>query len=348
MKLQKMMTSALVAFSTLLLVACEKSPEMVTLTGKTMGTTYSVKYVDNGQFQIKSEAMHAGIESVLRDVNNKMSTYIASSELSMFNQYTQIDTPIEISADLATVLAESIRLNKVTDGALDVTIGPIVNLWGFGPEKRTTPESMEEQLEKRRAWVGIEKLVLTQEGEKFFLQKAVPQLYIDLSSIAKGFGVDKVAAYVSSQGADNYLVEIGGEIRAKGKNLEGKDWQIAIEKPSFDGSRAVSQIIGLKNLAMATSGNYRNYFEENGRRFSHEIDPKTGYPIDHRLASITVLADSTMTADGLSTGLYVLGEEKALEVAEKYNLLVYLITKTEKGFEARMSSAFEKLLNSQH
>ncbi|UDW84861.1 FAD:protein FMN transferase [Pasteurella canis] len=343
-----MMTSALVAFSTLLLVACEKSPEMVTLTGKTMGTTYSVKYVDNGQFQIKSEAMHAGIESVLRDVNNKMSTYIASSELSMFNQYTQIDTPIEISADLATVLAESIRLNKVTDGALDVTIGPIVNLWGFGPEKRTTPESMEEQLEKRRAWVGIEKLVLTQEGEKFFLQKAVPQLYIDLSSIAKGFGVDKVAAYVSSQGADNYLVEIGGEIRAKGKNLEGKDWQIAIEKPSFDGSRAVSQIIGLKNLAMATSGNYRNYFEENGRRFSHEIDPKTGYPIDHRLASITVLADSTMTADGLSTGLYVLGEEKALEVAEKYNLLVYLITKTEKGFEARMSSAFEKLLNSQH
>ncbi|SPY33953.1 thiamine biosynthesis lipoprotein ApbE [Pasteurella canis] len=348
MKLQKMMTSALVAFSTLLLVACEKSPEMVTLTGKTMGTTYSVKYVDNGQFQIKSEAMHAGIESVLRDVNNKMSTYIASSELSMFNQYTQIDTPIEISADLATVLAESIRLNKVTDGALDVTIGPIVNLWGFGPEKRTTPESMEEQLEKRRAWVGIEKLVLTQEGEKFFLQKAVPQLYIDLSSIAKGFGVDKVAAYVSSQGADNYLVEIGGEIRAKGKNLEGKNWQIAIEKPSFDGSRAVSQIIGLKNLAMATSGNYRNYFEENGRRFSHEIDPKTGYPIDHRLASITVLADSTMTADGLSTGLYVLGEEKALEVAEKYNLLVYLITKTEKGFEARMSSAFEKLLNSQH
>ncbi|WP_160531844.1 FAD:protein FMN transferase [Pasteurella canis] len=343
-----MMTSALVAFSTLLLVACEKSPEMVTLTGKTMGTTYSVKYIDNGQFQIKSEAMHAGIESVLRDVNNKMSTYIASSELSMFNQYTQIDTPIEISADLATVLAESIRLNKVTDGALDVTIGPIVNLWGFGPEKRTTPESMEEQLEKRRAWVGIEKLVLTQEGEKFFLQKAVPQLYIDLSSIAKGFGVDKVAAYVSSQGADNYLVEIGGEIRAKGKNLEGKDWQIAIEKPSFDGSRAVSQIIGLKNLAMATSGNYRNYFEENGRRFSHEIDPKTGYPIDHRLASITVLADSTMTADGLSTGLYVLGEEKALEVAEKYNLLVYLITKTEKGFEARMSSAFEKLLNSQH
>ncbi|UAX43299.1 FAD:protein FMN transferase [Pasteurella canis] len=343
-----MMTSALVAFSTLLLVACEKSPEMVTLTGKTMGTTYSVKYIDNGQFQIKSEAMHAGIESVLRDVNNKMSTYIASSELSMFNQYTQIDTPIEISADLATVLAESIRLNKVTDGALDVTIGPIVNLWGFGPEKRTTPESMEEQLEKRRAWVGIEKLVLTQEGEKFFLQKAVPQLYIDLSSIAKGFGVDKVSAYVSSQGADNYLVEIGGEIRAKGKNLEGKDWQIAIEKPSFDGSRAVSQIIGLKNLAMATSGNYRNYFEENGRRFSHEIDPKTGYPIDHRLASITVLADSTMTADGLSTGLYVLGEEKALEVAEKYNLLVYLITKTEKGFEARMSSAFEKLLNSQH
>ncbi|MDO5054259.1 FAD:protein FMN transferase [Pasteurella oralis] len=343
-----MMTNALVAFSVLLLVACDKPAEMVTLTGKTMGTTYSVKYIDNGKLHVKPEAMHKGIEIILKDVNNKMSTYIASSELSMFNQNTQTDTPIEISTDLATVLAESIRLNKVTEGALDVTIGPLVNLWGFGPEKRTTPEAMEEQLETRRAWVGIEKLTLTQQDDKFFLQKAVPQLYVDLSSIAKGFGVDKVAAYVAEQGGDNYLVEIGGEIRAKGKNIEGKDWQIAIEKPSFDGSRAVSQIIGLKDLAMATSGNYRNYFEENGRRFSHEIDPKTGYPIAHRLASITVLADSTMTADGLSTGLYVLGEEKALEVAEKYNLLVYLISKTENGFEAKMSSAFEKLLNSQH
>ncbi|AKD38271.1 ApbE protein [Pasteurella multocida subsp. multocida OH4807] len=348
MKIKHIITSTLVAFSTLLLLACNKTPEMVALTGKTMGTTYSVKYIDHGELKVNAQNMHKGIEAVLRDVNNKMSTYIATSELSMFNQSTQTELPVEISSDLATVLAESIRLNSVTEGALDVTIGPIVNLWGFGPEKRNSQESIEEQVEKRKAWVGIEKLKLTQQGDKFFLQKMVPQLYIDLSSIAKGFGVDQVANYIAEQGVADYLVEIGGEVRAKGHNIEGKDWQIAIEKPSFDGSRAVSQIIGLRNFAMATSGNYRNYFEENGRRFSHEIDPKTGYPIEHRLASITVLADSTMTADGLSTGLYVLGEEKALEVAEKYNLFVYLIMKTDKGFEAKMSSAFKQLLESQH
>lgn len=348
MKIKHILSSIIIGFCSLCLLACHKSPEVVTITGKTMGTTYSVKYIDDGQIKIKPIEMHGQIEEILKEVNNKMSTYISTSELSQFNQNTQVDTPVEISADLAFVLKEAIRLHGVTEGALDVTVGPIVNLWGFGPEKRQPNETLEEQVEKRRAWVGIEKMKLTEQGDKFYLAKTVPQLYIDLSSIAKGFGVDKVAAHLATKGIANYLVEIGGEINAKGKNIEGKDWQIAIEKPNFDGIRVVSQIIGLKDFSMATSGNYRNYFEENGRRFSHEIDPKTGYPIEHRLASITVLADSTMTADGLSTGLYVLGEEKALEVAEKYNLLVYLISKTEKGFEAKMSSAFEKLLNEQH
>ncbi|MGC7559778.1 FAD:protein FMN transferase [Pasteurella sp. PK-2025] len=330
-----------------MLVACHKSPELVTLQGKTMGTTYSVKYIDNGELELSSTEVHEQIESLLRDVNSKMSTYIATSELSLFNQNTKTNTPIEISADLATVLQESIRLNKLTEGALDVTIGPIVNLWGFGPEKRHSTESMDEHVKKFMQWVGIEKMKLSQSGKKFFLEKTIPQLYIDLSAIAKGFGVDKVANYVGSLGVQHYLVEIGGEIRAKGKNLEGKAWQIAIEKPTFDGSRAISQIVGLPDLAMATSGNYRNYFEENGQRFSHEIDPTTGYPIQHRLASVTVLADSAMTADGLATGLYVLGDKKALEVAEKHNLLIYMIMKTDDGFEAIMSSAFEKFLNNQ-
>lgn len=240
-------------------------------------------------------------------------------------------------------MAEAIRLNKVTDGSLDVTVGPVVNLWGFGPEKRPDRQPIPEQLAERQAWVGIDKIVLDMSGKTPTLTKTVPQVYVDLSSIAKGFGVDQVAATLDRFNVQNYMVEIGGEIRAKGKNLEGKAWQIAIEKPSTIGERAVENVIGLDNMGMATSGDYRIYFEENGKRFAHEIDPKTGYPIQHHLASITVLAPTTMTADGLSTGLFVLGEDKALEVAERDNIPAYLIIKTDKGFETKMSSAFKQL-----
>ncbi|MCW9733045.1 FAD:protein FMN transferase [Avibacterium sp. 20-15] len=326
------------------LTACQKDPEIVTLSGKTMGTTYHIKYITEEGSQSVTDT-HEGIEHILKDVNDKMSTYIPTSELSRFNQNRQVNTPIEISADLAKVIGEAIRLNKVTQGALDVTVGPLVNLWGFGPEKRVEKAPSQQQLDERRAWVGIEKLKLSESAGKFYLEKAVPELYVDLSSIAKGFGVDQVADYLESLGIGNYMVEIGGEIRAKGNNSENKPWQIAIEKPTFDGSRSVEQVVGLHNLAMATSGDYRIYFEENGVRYSHEIDPQTGRPIQHHLASITVLAPSSMTADGLSTGLFVLGEAKALDIAEQQKLAVYLIIKTEKGFEVKMSSAFKQLIN---
>ncbi|MCI7354210.1 MAG: FAD:protein FMN transferase [[Actinobacillus] rossii] len=344
MKKTSLIFTALLAV-TLGLTGCKKDPEIVSFVGKTMGTTYHIKYIDDGDLSLDKEKAHAQIEMVLKDVNAKMSTYDQNSELSRFNQFTEINQPVEISSDLAKVIGEAIRLNKVTEGALDVTVGPVVNLWGFGPEKRPERKPTAEQLAERQAWVGIDKLKLSQNAGKFFLEKTVSQLYVDLSSIAKGFGVDLVAESIEKIGAKNYMVEIGGEIRAKGKNTEGKDWQIAIEKPSFDGARSVEEVIGLKDLAMATSGNYRIYFEENGKRFAHEIDPKTGQPIQHHLASITVLHPSTMTADGLSTGLFVLGEDKALEIAEKEQLPVFLIIKTDNGFETKMSSEFSALFN---
>lgn len=325
------------------LAACKKDPEVITLSGKTMGTTYHVKYIDDGSISENSQKTHEQIDAILKDVNAKMSTYIKDSELSKFNQNQQVNTPIEISPDFAKVLAEAIRLNKVTEGALDVTVGPVVNLWGFGPENRPERQPTAEQLAERQAWVGIDKITLDMSGKTPTLTKSIPQVYIDLSSIAKGFGVDQVAEKLEQLNAQNYMVEIGGEIRAKGKNIEGKPWQIAIEKPNQTGERAVENVIGLNNMAMATSGDYRIYFEENGQRFAHEIDPKTGYPIQHHLASITVLAPTSMTADGLSTGLFVLGEEKALEVAEKNDIAIYLIMKTQNGFETKMSSAFKRL-----
>lgn len=318
--------------------------EIVSLTGKTMGTTYHIKYSNNGEVSTAPQQAHEQIELILKDVNAKMSTYIKDSELSRFNQNTQINTPIEISADLAKVVKEAIRLNQVTQGALDITVGPVVNLWGFGPEKRVDKRPTSAQIAERQAWVGIDKLSLTEEGGKFFLAKAVPQLYVDLSSIAKGFGVDQVADYLESIRVQNYMVEIGGEIRAKGKNAEGKAWQIAIERPTLDGKQVAQQVIGLNNMAMATSGDYRNYFEQDGVRFSHEIDPHTGYPIQHALASITVLAPSSMTADGLSTGLFVLGEQKALAVAEQEKLPIFMIIKDSKGYRTEMSTEFKKLL----
>ncbi|OOF36895.1 FAD:protein FMN transferase [Rodentibacter heidelbergensis] len=342
--MKKILSGLLVAAFACSLVGCKKEAEVITLSGKTMGTTYHVKYIDDGTVSENSQKAHEQIEHILKDVNAKMSTYIQDSELSRFNQNTQVNTPIDISTDFAKVLAEAIRIHQLTEGALDVTIGPVVNLWGFGPEKRPERQPTAEQLSERQAWVGINKITLDMNGQTPTLSKAVPQVYIDLSSIAKGFGVDQVAEKLEQINVLNYMVEIGGEIRAKGKNAEGKPWQIAIEKPNMTGERAVDNVISLNNMAMATSGDYRIYFEENGKRFAHEIDPKTGYPIQHHLASITVFAPTTMTADGLSTGLFVLGEEKALEVAEKNNLAVYLIIKTEKGFETKMSSAFKKLM----
>lgn len=177
------------------------------------------------------------------------------------------------------------------------------------------------------------------------LSKKTSGLYLDLSSIAKGFGVDKLAEHLESLGIEHYLVEIGGEIRGKGQNLQGKFWNIAIEKPEFAQGSSSQITLPLHNLAMATSGNYRNYFEdEQGKRLSHIIDRKTLRPIDHNLASITVLHPSTMTADGLSTGLFVLGAEKALAVAEREQLAIFLIIKTANGYETKMSSKFAELL----
>lgn len=340
MKLKKLLTFALFP---LFLTACEKAPEQIAFSGKTMGTTYNVKYIDNGKIQNlpNTADVQAKMDDLLKTVNNEMSTYQKDSQISKFNQMKEANSPFVVSADFAKVVQEAMRLNKVTDKALDITVGPLVNLWGFGPDKRLNKVPTAEQIAEKSKAVGIEKLVL----ENNQLIKKEPDLYIDLSSIAKGFGVDKLAEYLESLGVENYLVEIGGELRGKGKNLQGSAWRIAVEKPALAQGTATQIVVPLDNLAMATSGNYRNYFEdEQGNRFSHIIDPKKLAPISHNLASITVFAPTTMTADGLSTGLFVLGAEKALEIAERENLAVFLIIKNGENFETKSSTAFEKLI----
>ncbi|ELH4237201.1 FAD:protein FMN transferase [Vibrio fluvialis] len=333
------MKTWLVALASLLLLAgCEQPPQQVHLSGPTMGTSYNIKYLQQDGLP-SSDDLHKEIDRLLEEVNDQMSTYRKDSELSRFNQYQGID-PFEVSNQTATVVREAIRLNVLTEGALDVTVGPLVNLWGFGPEARPEVVPTDAELAERKANTGIHHLSV--EGNK--LSKDLPHLYVDLSTIAKGWGVDVVANYIESQGIHNYMVEVGGEIRLKGLNRDGVPWRIAVEKPTVD-ERSIQEIIEPGDMAIATSGDYRNYFERDGVRYSHIINPQTGRPIHNRVVSVTVLDKSCMTADGLATGLMVLGDEKGIEIAEQNHIPVFMIVKTDDGFKEIASSAFKPYLN---
>ncbi len=330
-------------FSLLLLTACSKQIDdenkvtEVLLQGPTMGTTYHVKVVASKK-AVEEKQLQQQIDELLKNINQQMSTYIPDSELSKFNR-NQSTTPVKISDQLREVIAESIRLGKISEGKLDITVGPLVNLWGFGPDYRPEKVPSDEQLIETKARTGLDKLVL--EGN--LLSKKIPELYVDLSTTAKGYGVDKVAELVEKNGFNNYLVEIGGEMRVKGFKHTGELWHVAIEKPVTN-ERAIYQIIVPKDNAVATSGDYRIYFEENGQRFSHIIDPDTGKPINHKLVSVTVIHPSSMTADGLATTLMVMGPEKGLAFAKEHDIAALLIVKTENGFVQENTLKFVQYL----
>ncbi|QIA62646.1 FAD:protein FMN transferase ApbE [Vibrio astriarenae] len=329
----------LVAFASLLaLVGCEQSRQQVHLSGPTMGTSYNIKYISQDGLP-SSDVVQAEVDRLLEEVNDQMSTYRPDSELSLFNQSTDLE-PFEVSPQTALVVKEAIRLNGLTQGALDVTVGPLVNLWGFGPEARRDKVPSEEKLAARKAMTGIEHL--STEGN--FIRKDIPDLYVDLSTIAKGWGVDVLAEYLNELGVADYMVEVGGEMRLKGLNRESIPWRIAIEKPTAE-ERSIQEIIEPGDMAVATSGDYRNYFERNGVRYSHIIDPQTGMPINNRVVSVTVIHPSSMTADGLATGLMVMGEEAGMAVAELENIPAMMIIKTDEGFVERVSSAYKSYQN---
>lgn len=314
--------------------ACNQAAPMISLSGQTMGTTYHIKLVSGEQVP-NEQLLQAEIELALEKVNNQMSTYRSNSELSRFNQMALAST-IEVSPDTAYVIQAGIDLYQSTDGALDITLGPLVNLWGFGPDKRPVKVPSSELIAQTKAKTGIEHLSI--DGVK--LNKDNPDLYVDLSSIAKGFGVDKVASLLAKYQPKGYLVEIGGEVSLYGTKADGSPWRIAIEQPDVD-ERQVQQVIAPGNMAMATSGDYRNYYEEEGQRFTHIIDPRTGYPVNHRLASVTVLHKQCMIADGYATAMMVMGTEDSLALAQEHNLAIMLIEKQPDGFKVYYSDAFK-------
>ena len=319
------------------LASCQsdRPPALHEFTGLTMGTSWSVT-INAETLPLPGKQLKAQFDSILDRVNGEMSTYLPESELSMINAAHSTD-PIPVSRSLMQVLEAASEISQLTQGAFDVTVGPLVNLWGFGPDQAFTVPTGE-QVRRASALAGFEKLHL--DPAALTLEKAQGGISIDLSAIAKGHGVDRVADYLDSLQLDDYLVEIGGEIRARGVNRERAPWQIGIEQPAA-GQRGVQRIIRLDNMAMATSGDYRNFFEQDGTRYSHTIDPRTGRPVSHGLASVTVLHPSAMLADAWATGLLVLGPEQGYATALENGLDAYFIVHQDKGFREKSTPGFK-------
>ncbi|WP_108651545.1 FAD:protein FMN transferase [Dongshaea marina] len=325
----------------ILLTACQgQAKKEIAISGQTMGTFYSIKVTGDG---IKDpDKFKAKVDALLDEVNQQMSTFIPDSELSRFNSSKQTK-PFAVSVDTARVVTRAIQIGRMTRGALDVTVGPLVNLWGFGPDKRPTQVPSEALIERTRKRVGLGFLHVTTSVEGQYLQKDIPGLYVDLSAIAKGFGVDKVADYIESLGIDNYLVDIGGEVRANGVNGKGTKWRVAIEKPAKRWG-TVQEVLQIGDNAIATSGDYRNFYKLDGKTFAHEINPLTGKPEVNKILSVSVVTPSCMDADGYATAFMVMGAKRTLAFAKKHNLAVFVIERTKDGVRESYSQAFKKYI----
>jgi thiamine biosynthesis lipoprotein len=316
--------------------SCAKvDPKTVEVRGNTMGTYYQIKYVLTAEQQGDSlfalKALQSDIEERLELVNDQMSTYRPDSELSRFNR---AEKSLEVSAATRQVIEASLTLFEQSNGAFDVTVGPLVNLWGFGPNKKANKIPSAQLIAEKQKIVGSHYLSVN--GNT--ISKEIPELYVDLSAIAKGYGVDVIAAYLQEMGINNYLVDIGGELSLKGQKPHNNPWIVAIERPLED--QSVQRVINVGDNAIATSGDYRNYFESDGVRYSHTIDPNTGKPISHKLVSVTVIHNSSMMADGLATVLTVLGPDAGLAFAKKYHLAVYLLVKEGDNIREYYTSEF--------
>ncbi|WP_353982006.1 FAD:protein FMN transferase [Salinicola endophyticus] len=318
------------------LAGCQREAQAYRLEGPIYGTGFHITfYGDYDDAQLAQ--IESSVKAALNQVDQLMSTYKPDSELSRFNR-TPVGEPFTLSPQTAAVIREAIRIGKLSDGAFDVTVGSAVNLWGFGPDKH--PDRVPDDAQIAQALEAVDYRALQLDGNTLTKTKPV---YVDLSGIAKGYGVDQAARALEAAGVERYLVEVGGEIRTHGDKPGGEPWRVAVEKPlSYE--RSVQRIIELDAAAVATSGDYRNYFEDDGERYSHTIDPRTGRPIKHHLVSVTVIAADCMTADALATAVDVLGPEAGLEMAQREKLAVYLVVKTADGFETRVSDAFQAYL----
>ncbi len=335
---------ALLLSAVSLLSACDGASSVedsaLVIEGNTMGTFYRVSLA--GVDKNREAALRGQIEAQLKEDDHQLSTYKDDSVLSRFNQY-QGNVPQPISAGMADAIVTSMRIGTLTSGAMDITVGPLVNLWGFGPDKQPVKTPTREQIAAARERIGLQHLKVIQQSDGQYLQKDLPGMYVDLSTVGEGYATDHLARLVEGNGISNYLVSVGGAVVSRGHNARGKPWQVAIQKPT-DKETAVQAIVDLQGMGISTSGSYRNYYELNGKRLSHIIDPATGEPVTHKLVSATVIAPTALEADGWDTGLMVSGTHKALALAEQQHLAVYLITKEGDSFKSYMSPQFKAYL----
>lgn len=317
----------------------KKKGELIAVEGATMGTYYRVSVV-NAPENVDAVSLQHDVEALFNEVIDDMSNYHAHSTLSEFNRQP-IQEPFAISADTAEVIQESLRLGELTDAALDITATPLIRLWGF--EQSTYRDVMPEPeaIAAAKAKMGLQHLHLMTTENGVFLQKDIPDLVIDVSAIGKGFSVDKVARHLDALSIENYLIEVGGELRARGINSEYQPWRIAVERPSVERA-AAQEFLQVHNNSIATSGNYRQSYELDGKTISHILDPRTGVPVESTVASITVIHPSCMTADGLATAFMVMGAEKALAYAAEHDIAVFLVSHSEDGFIEQFSPAFQQ------
>ncbi|MCC8992564.1 MAG: FAD:protein FMN transferase [Candidatus Contendobacter sp.] len=337
-----LLRGGMLLLAALILSGCEPpAPDpTVHISGSTMGTSYDLKLVP-APGQMVSTDLKTRVEALLAGINKVMSTYDPNSELSRFNQNSSTDW-ITVSPELGQVVSEGLQISELSGGAFDITVGPLVNLWGFGPEPRRDQAPDEAAIAQARERVGYWRLQVRDEPPA--LKKDRPDLYVDLSAIAKGYGVDQLAALVNSAGINDYLVSIGGEVQARGRNGKGQPWTIAIEQPA-PGQRAVERLVRLGDHSISTSGDYRNFFEQDGRRYSHIINPQTGRPVPQTLASVTMISDFSSQADATATALMAAGPELGFRLATEHHLAVFFILIGADGaFQERYTPEFEPYL----
>ena len=318
---------------------CEAKQEHL-IQGRTMGTTYHIQVVTGSLHGIPG--LREKIEKRLDEINRSMSTYIRDSEISRFNRFRQVGVKFKITDDFFKVMKAGENIYQLSDGAWDATINPLVDLWGFGRKGTTRVIPPQNEILRLVASVGFDSIEIREPG---FLLKKHAAVTLDLSSIAKGYGVDAIAKLIGNQGFQNYLVEIGGEVFAAGVRKDGKQWRIGINRPRKDAAvNAVYRVVNLQNRAFATSGDYRNFFEVDGVRYSHIINPQTGYPVSNGVVGVSILAGDCTFADGLATAIMVLGHQKGLELISRLTdvegLIVVekpdgtLVDYTSRGFKA--------------
>jgi FAD:protein FMN transferase len=313
--------------------ACAR-PVHATIRGLTMGTSYAVELAAPIDEVVRTRLAEF-IEVELAAINRAMSTYDPRSELSEFNRRQDLGWA-PASPGLLEVLDSASQISTSTQGAFDVTVGPLVDLWGFGPQYGTQRVPDDAVIERVRESVGHQKVQTDPSAAA--IRKRHSRTRIDLSAIAKGYGVDRVALILERQGVADYLVEIGGEFRAKGTTAAGRPWRVAIERP-VAGRRVLGEIVVLDNRAIATSGTTRDFFEQDGRHYSHSIDPATARPVEHPPMAVSVVADTAMEADGWATGLLVLGPERGYALAQARGLAALLVTASGSTFDVRVTDA---------